>query len=121
MAAFVVEKGNTVTYYRARVRCYVCLVFYTSRSSNLLPTNYGKGSIIPSLSAVSERVLCCVPSTGKDYPIQASTKDEMLVWVKAIEDAKVRFATLRVHEHVSHSTLVLCIWVPLCNLFTCTQ
>ena len=27
---------------------------------------------------------------GKDYPIQASTKDEMLVWVKAIEDAKVR-------------------------------
>ena len=29
-------------------------------------------------------------SAGKDYPIQASTKDEMLVWVKAIEDAKVR-------------------------------
>ena len=28
-------------------------------------------------------------STGKDYPIQASTKDEMLVWVKAIDDAKV--------------------------------
>ena len=30
----------------------------------------------------------CV-TAGKDYPIQASTRDEMLVWVKAIEDAKV--------------------------------
>ena len=40
---------------------------------------------LPSL-CVSDVVL----STGKDYPIQASTKDEMLVWVKAIEDAKVR-------------------------------
>ena len=28
-------------------------------------------------------------STGKDYPIQASTKNEMLVWVKAIENDKV--------------------------------
>ena len=26
---------------------------------------------------------------GKDYPIQASTKDEMIVWIKAIEDAAV--------------------------------
>ena len=37
-------------------------------------------------------VTACPPyyvPTGKDYPIQASTRDEMLVWVKAIEDAKV--------------------------------
>lgn len=27
---------------------------------------------------------------GKDYPIQASTRDEMLVWISAIEEAKVR-------------------------------
>jgi hypothetical protein len=26
---------------------------------------------------------------GKDYPIQASTRDEMLMWIKAIDDAKV--------------------------------
>jgi len=30
---------------------------------------------------------------GKDYPVQASTRDEMLVWVKAIEDAAVSVRT----------------------------
>ena len=30
---------------------------------------------------------------GKDYPIQASTKDEMIVWIKAIEDAAVSTLT----------------------------
>ena len=30
---------------------------------------------------------------GKDYPIQARTKDEMLVWVKAIENAMVTTST----------------------------
>ena len=28
-------------------------------------------------------------SPGKDYPIQASTRDEMLVWIKAIDEAAV--------------------------------
>ena len=31
-------------------------------------------------------LFCCA---GKDYPIQASTRDEMLVWITAIEDARV--------------------------------
>ena len=31
-------------------------------------------------------VLC---SAGKDYPVQASTRDEMLVWIKFIDDARV--------------------------------
>ena len=30
-----------------------------------------------------------MPLAGKDYPIQASTRDEMLVWISAIEEAKV--------------------------------
>jgi hypothetical protein len=34
-------------------------------------------------------VFKCATAEGKDYPIQASTRDEMLVWVKAIEEAKV--------------------------------
>jgi len=29
--------------------------------------------------------------SGKDYPIQASTKDEMIVWIKAIEEAAVSY------------------------------
>lgn len=33
----------------------------------------------------------CNSTTGKDYPIQASTRDEMLVWVSAINDASVSF------------------------------
>ena len=28
-------------------------------------------------------------SAGKDYPVQASTRDEMLVWIKFIDDARV--------------------------------
>ena len=31
----------------------------------------------------------CPLTVGKDYPIQASTRDEMLVWISAIEEAKV--------------------------------
>ena len=30
-------------------------------------------------------------SAGKDYPVQASTRDEMLVWIKFIDDARVSF------------------------------
>jgi hypothetical protein len=33
-------------------------------------------------------VFTCLTAEGKDYPIQTSTRDEMLFWVKAIEDAK---------------------------------
>lgn len=31
----------------------------------------------------------CIACAGKDYPVQASTRDEMLVWVSAIDDARV--------------------------------
>ena len=51
--------------------------------------------------------------TGKDYPIQASTKDEMIVWIKAIEDAAVSN-----HTHVRTSTedkILLNSWMKSCN------
>ena len=35
------------------------------------------------------KTVCLHSMIGKDYPIQASTKDEMIVWIKAIEDAAV--------------------------------
>lgn len=34
-----------------------------------------------------QNVLTCWTAEGKDYPIQASTRDEMLVWIKAIDEA----------------------------------
>lgn len=42
---------------------------------------------------------CMVVYAGKDYPVQASTRDEMLVWLKAISDAvvSVKTATIRMH------------------------
>ncbi|CAI8041059.1 hypothetical protein GBAR_LOCUS22819, partial [Geodia barretti] len=48
-------------------------------------------SLIHSFSDTLQKhqfVFTCLTAEGKDYPIQASTRDEMLVWVKAIEDAK---------------------------------
>ena len=38
------------------------------------------------LTGILQCVYCLI---GKDYPIQASTKDEMIVWIKSIEDAAV--------------------------------
>lgn len=36
-----------------------------------------------------QNVLTVCTVEGKDYPIQASTRDEMLMWIKAIEDVVV--------------------------------
>lgn len=36
-----------------------------------------------------QHVFTCWTAEGKDYPVQASTRDEMLVWITAIEDARV--------------------------------
>jgi len=36
-----------------------------------------------------QHVLTCWTAEGKDYPVQASTRDEMLVWIKAIDDARI--------------------------------
>ena len=48
---------------------------------------------------VNMYVQCVYCLIGKDYPIQASTKDEMIVWIKAIEDAAVSY-----HTHTCTST-----------------
>ena len=37
-------------------------------------------------------VFTCVTIEGKDYCIQASTRDEMFVWIKVISEAMVRTA-----------------------------
>ncbi|XP_064404168.1 pleckstrin homology domain-containing family A member 1-like [Halichondria panicea] len=34
-----------------------------------------------------QHVFTCWTAEGKDYPVQASTRDEMMVWLKAISDA----------------------------------
>ncbi|KAL5457303.1 hypothetical protein EMCRGX_G034551 [Ephydatia muelleri] len=34
-----------------------------------------------------QNVLTCYTAEGKDYPVEASTRDEMLVWIQALEDA----------------------------------
>ena len=45
---------------------------------------------------------CVYYLIGKDYPIQASTKDEMIVWIKAIEDAAVSYHT---HMYINQKFL----------------
>ena len=37
-----------------------------------------------------QNVFTCCTAEGKDYPVQASTRDEMLMWIKVIEDVVVR-------------------------------
>lgn len=39
-------------------------------------------------------IIMIMTLVGKDYPIQASTRDEMLVWISAIEEAKVSVCSL---------------------------
>ncbi len=34
-------------------------------------------------------VIVLISHAGKDYPVQASTRDEMLVWLKSVGDAVV--------------------------------
>ena len=34
-------------------------------------------------------LICVIHPTGKDYPIQASTRDEMLVWIRCIDETRV--------------------------------
>ena len=36
-----------------------------------------------------QHVLTCWTAEGKDYPVQASTRDEKLVWIKFIDDARI--------------------------------
>jgi hypothetical protein len=43
-------------------------------------------------------VFTCWTAEGKDYPIQASTKDEMLVWVKVIEEGGEEHETHHIHS-----------------------
>ena len=63
----------------------------------ITPANYF--ILLPSdTSGRHLHVFTCVTIEGKDYPIQASTRDEMLVWIKVIGEAIVRPAcSLAIH------------------------
>ena len=71
-------------------------------------------SLSPSLLSLPPSLPLSLPPSGKDYPIQASTRDEMVVWVKAIEDAKVTTYTctciIMCHEYGAQK--VFTVWSP---------
>jgi hypothetical protein len=53
-----------------------------------------RGEVREDTSGRHQNVFTCVTIEGKDYNIQASTKDEMLVWIKVISEA-IHNATVR--------------------------
>ena len=64
-----------------QVVAFLCTIDISRVRSKTLDIGLG------NICKVCSRLLCFPP--GKDYPIQASTRDEMLVWVAAIEEANV--------------------------------